>query len=81
MIDWGDAIAFAALLISGALAVLRVLEWRAKPDLHVDMDWLAANGEPTRLNVVVSNRGRARGGVRALLPSSSATSHRPRSPT
>jgi hypothetical protein len=37
------------------------------------MDWLAANGEPTRLHVVVSNRGRAVGGVRALLLSPSAT--------
>lgn len=71
--DWGNLIAVVALLISGGLAVLRLLEWRAKPNLHVDMDWLAAIGEPTRLNVVVSNRGRARGGVRALLLSSSGT--------
>jgi hypothetical protein len=67
MFDWGDAIAFAALLISAGLAILRFLEWRAKPELHADPDWLAAVGEPIRLNVVVGNRGRARGGVRALL--------------
>jgi hypothetical protein len=73
MFDKGDAIAIAALIISAALAVLRFLEWRAKPELHADPDWLAANGEPTRLNVVVSNTGRARGGVRALLLSPSAT--------
>lgn len=59
--DWGDLIALLALLISGALAVIRIIEWRAKPDLHVDMDWLAATGEPTKLSVVVSNQGRARG--------------------
>jgi hypothetical protein len=71
--DWGDLIAVVALLISGTLAVVRILEWRARPNLHVDIDWLAATGEPTRLNVVVSNRGRARGGVRALLLSPSET--------
>jgi hypothetical protein len=70
--QWGDAIAFAALLISAALAILKFTDWRAKPDLHADPDWLAASGEPTRLNVVVSNAGRARGGVRALLLSPSA---------
>ena len=72
MFDIGDVIALIALLISAGLAVIRLLEWRAKPKLRADMDWLAANGEPTRLQVVVSNRGRARGGVRALLLSPSA---------
>jgi hypothetical protein len=74
--DWGDAIAFVALLISATLAFLRFIEWRARPQLHADPDWLAASGEPTRLTVVVSNRGRARGGIRALLLSPSE-SHDP----
>jgi hypothetical protein len=63
----GDVIAVIALLISAFLALLKGLEWRASPDLHVDTDWIAANGEPTTLQIVVSNRGRARGGVRAVL--------------
>jgi hypothetical protein len=69
--EWGDAIALVALALSIGLAVLKAIEWQAKPDLHVDVDWLAAAGEHTRLNAVVSNRGRARGGLKALLLSPS----------
>lgn len=76
MPDWGDWIAAFALVISLVLAGIRIAEWRATPEFHASLDWLAASGEPIVLHVVVSNRGRARGGIRALLLSPTPTHNR-----
>lgn len=53
-----------ALVISGVLLVIRILEWRAKPELTVGMDWTRATHEPSVLRLIVHNRGRAPGIVR-----------------
>jgi hypothetical protein len=60
-----------ALAVSGFLAVLRFLEWRAEARLEMDGDWMQATGEHTVLRLVVTNAGRARGGVRAIVLSPS----------
>lgn len=66
--DWLNfGIALVALAVSTALAVLRFIEWQAKPEWDVDVDWLGAEAEPVSLHIVVGNHGRARGGIRAVL--------------
>ena len=64
------AVGVVALLSFGLslfLAWLRLQEWRAKPDLRLDMDWIIGGGESTTLRIVAENRGRARGGVRNIV--------------
>jgi hypothetical protein len=62
-----DLIAGLALLLSAYLAWLRYRDTRARPDLRLDMDWIQGGGGPTTLVIVATNRGDARGGVRAVV--------------
>lgn len=65
-------VAILGFVLSAFLETLRLLEWRAKPDLRLDMDWIAGSG-PTTLRLAAVNRGRRAGTVRrsssALAPS------------
>lgn len=70
-IELRDVIAAAALVISAFLAWLRFQDWRARPNLRLDMDWMTGGGGPTTLRIAVGNRGKARGGVRDIVLSSS----------
>lgn len=54
-------------LVALFLAWLRLLEWRAKPDLRLDMDWIVGGGGPATLRIVAENRGKARGGIRNVV--------------
>ena len=69
LVSWAAILGF---LVAAALAVLRFVEWRAKPDLRLSMDWIVGGG-PSTLIIVAENRGRSRGGVRSVVVSPSAS--------
>lgn len=70
MTEWvAIGVSIVALSVSGAMALR---EWRAKPDLRLYLDWIVGGG-PTTFRIIVENRGRARGTVRDIVVSPTAT--------
>jgi hypothetical protein len=59
-------VAILSFALSLFLGWLKFEEWRAKPHLWLDMDWIVGGGAPSTLRIAAGNRGKARGAVRNI---------------
>jgi hypothetical protein len=63
-----DPIGAAGFIVATILAILKVREYFARPDLRLDCHWMGGGGEQSlTLRVVASNRGKGKGGIRAIV--------------